>query len=69
MDREGGIIGLRSKGKVRLDGEINVVAHLNDRIRNLRTGDNRVRAHHPIGVLLTNFRDEEGTHTGTSATT
>ena len=32
------------------------------------TGDDRERAHHPVGVLLPDFGDEEGTHTSTGST-
>ncbi len=45
------------------------MTHLNDGVGYLGTRNNGVRAHHPIGVLLTDFRDEECTHTGTSAAT
>ncbi len=31
-------------------------------------GDNEICAHHAIGVLLANFRNEEGTHASTSTT-
>ena len=43
--------------------------HLNDCVRDLRTGHDRVGSHHTIGVLLTDLRDEEGTHTSTGTTT
>jgi len=45
------------------------VVGLNNGIRNLGTRYNRVCAHHPIGVLLSNFRDQECAHSGTSAST
>ena len=48
--------------------QINKNAHLNDRVRNLGTGNNGIRAHHPVGVFLTNFRNKKGTHTGASTT-
>jgi hypothetical protein len=44
------------------------ITHLNDCIRNLGTRNDGICAHHPIGVLLADFRNEESTHTGTSTT-
>ena len=43
-------------------------AHLNDCIGNLGTRNDGICAHHPIGVLLADFRNKEGTHAGTSTT-
>jgi len=51
-----------------MDGKGGVV-WLDDSVRHLGTGHNRVRAHHPVGVLLTDLRDQESTHTSTSAST
>jgi len=36
---------------------------------NLGAGDDGECAHHPVGVLLTDFGDEQSAHTGTSSTT
>ena len=44
-------------------------AYLNDSVGNFRTGDDGVSGHHTIGVLLTDLRDEEGTHSSTGSTT
>src|SRR6266566_4698915 len=44
------------------------ITHLNDCIRNLGTRDNGICTQHPIGVLLADLRNEEGTHSGTSTT-
>jgi hypothetical protein len=43
--------------------------YLDDSIRDLRTRDDRVCAHHPVGVFLSNLRDQKSTHTSTSSTT
>jgi hypothetical protein len=67
MNGKGGVIRLNTAIKDTLNWEIKNT-HLNDCVRNLRTRDNGICAHHPIGVLFANFRDKEGTHTGTSAT-
>ena len=45
------------------------MSYLNDGIRHLRTGDDRVGTHHSVGVFFANFGDQESTHTGTSTTT
>ena len=68
VNGKGGVIRLNIAVKYMLNWEMKNT-HLNNCVRNLRTRDNGICAHHPIGVLLTNFRDKEGTHTGTSATT
>ena len=67
VDGKGSVIGLNTAAEKVLNWELKNT-HLDDRVRNLGTRDNGICAHHPIGVLLANFRDKEGTHTGTSAT-
>merc|ERR1719405_467855 len=44
------------------------VVRLNHRVRNLWARHDRVRRHDAVRVLLTNLKDEEGTHTGAGAT-
>jgi hypothetical protein len=68
MNGKRSIIGLHKAAVEKMPNWEIKITHLNDCIRNLGTRDNGIRAHHPIGVLLANFRNEEGTHTGTSTT-
>merc|ERR1719389_1661798 len=42
---------------------------LDNGVGHLRRGEDRVRAHHAVGVLLADLGDEEGAHVGASATT
>jgi hypothetical protein len=51
-----------------VDGERRVIG-LDDGVRDFGRRHDRVRAHHPVGVLLADLRDQEGTHSGASATT
>merc|ERR1712100_467823 len=51
-----------------MDGEGGVVG-LNDGVGHLGGGHDREGAHHTVGVFLTDLGDEEGSHTGSSATT
>ncbi len=44
------------------------IVGLDDSVRHLGGGDDRVGVHDPVGVLLTDLRDEEGSHAGASAT-
>ena len=44
------------------------VVRLNDGVRDLRAGYDRVRGHHTIGILLTDLGNEERAHTRTSTT-
>ena len=60
----------------RLIGVLNELVHgqgsvvrLDHGIGHLRRRHNGERAHHTVGVLLTDLRDEESTHTGTRTTT
>lgn len=52
-----------------MEHEHKKVAHLDDGIRDLGTGDDRVCAHHSVGVLFSDLGDQKGTHTSTSSTT
>lgn len=45
------------------------VTYLNDGIRHFGTWYDRVCAHHTVGILLSDFRNQECTHSGTSAST
>lgn len=45
------------------------VVRLNDSVGDLRRGNNGEGSHHTVGELLTDLRDQEGTHTGTGTTT
>jgi hypothetical protein len=51
-----------------VDGESAVIG-LNDGIRHLGGGDNRVGRHDSVGIFLTDLRDKEGTHTRSGTTT
>jgi hypothetical protein len=51
-----------------MDGKGGVV-RLHNGVRHLRGGDNRVGRHDSVGVLLTDLRDQEGSHTRSSTTT
>ena len=44
-------------------------AYLDDRVGHLGTRHDGVGGHHTIGVLLTDLRDEKGTHSSTGSTT
>lgn len=45
------------------------IAYLDDSIRDLGTRDDGVCAHHSVGILFSDLRDQKGTHTSTSSTT
>jgi len=49
-----------------MDREGGIVG-LDDGIRDLGGGDNREGAHHAVGVLLADLGDQEGSHSGSSA--
>lgn len=49
-------------------GERSVV-RLDDGVGDLGRGDDGEGGHHPVGELLTDLGDQEGTHTGTGTTT
>jgi hypothetical protein len=51
-----------------MDGKSGVV-RLHDGIGHLGGGDDRVGRHDSVGVLLTDLRDQKGSHTGSSTTT
>ena len=51
-----------------VNGERRVV-WLDDSVGDLGGGDDRVCSHHTVRVLLTDLRDEEGTHARTGTTT
>jgi hypothetical protein len=51
-----------------MDGKGGVVG-LHNGVRHLGGGDNRVSRHDSVGVLLTDLRDQEGSHTRSSTTT
>ena len=53
---------IRIRLSVRLANRIQEGSHLG-------RGHDRERAHHAVRVLLTDLRDQEGAHTGSSATT
>lgn len=44
------------------------VVRLNDRVRDLRAGDNREGRHHSIRVFLTDLAQEQRSETGTGTT-
>ena len=52
-----------------IDIDIKMFPYLDDSVRHFRTRDDRVCAHHSVGVLLTDLGDQEGTHTRTGTTT
>ena len=43
------------------------VVRLNDRVRDLRAGDNRKGGHHSVRVLLTDLAQKQRSETGTGA--
>jgi len=60
-----GLVGVLNK---LVNGEGGVV-WLNNRVGNLRRGNDGERRHHAVWELLTDLGDQESTHTSTSATT
>lgn len=68
MHRERRIVRLQKVSGV-CSTEREEIAHLNNCIRDFWTGNDRVRAHHTVWVFLTNFGDQQCTHTRTSTTT
>merc|ERR1711988_28314 len=50
-----------------VDGE-HAVVRLDDRVGHLRRREDRVRAHHAVGVLLADLGDQEGAHATARAT-
>ncbi|KAG6856536.1 hypothetical protein C0991_004850, partial [Blastosporella zonata] len=47
----------------------NESSYLNNGIGDFGTGNNGVRAHHAVGVLLADLGNQERTHTGTGSST
>jgi len=44
-----------------------MLTYLNDGVGDFWTGNDRVCTHHSVGVLLSDFRNQEGAHAGTSS--
>ena len=58
------------KNKINVDPqqfETKMLTHLNNGVGDFWTGNDRVCVHHSVGVLLSDFRNQEGTHVGTSS--
>ena len=64
LTKNEGLVGLLDR---LMDGEGGVVV-LNDGVGYFRGGDKGEGGHDPIGVFLTDFRDEKGYHVGSGAT-
>jgi len=67
MYGKSGVIGLKNNKRDSLNWQRHT--YLDDGIRNLGTGYDGIGTHHSVGVLLSNFWDQEGTHTSTSTST
>ena len=57
VNRKRGIIGLSKYVRELHLREVTASTYLDDCVRHLGTRDDRVCAHHPVGVLLTDFRN------------